>query len=152
MRSIRKSWKRWGEAMKELLKKWNSPQVIRILLVGLLGIFLILLSVPGLFSSGENEGGTKSEKAFSKDSDTEESVEEQFEEALRMVDGIEDVEVVVSWSEDTLYGTKHEREAKGILVVVKGRDDIAIKEEIINAAEVLFGLPVHKIKVMKKKG
>lgn len=138
--------------MKELLKKWNSPQVIRILLVGILGVFLILLSVPGLFSSGEEGEGEMGKKAFSKESDTGKEVEEQFEEALRMVDGIEDVEVVVSWSEKEPYSTDGERTAKGILVVVKGRDDIAVKEEIINAAEVLFGLPVHKIKVMKKKG
>lgn len=136
--------------MKEFLKKWNSPQVIRILLVGILGVFLIFLSVPGFFS-GTKESSGSAEKAFSQGTDTED-VEKQFEEALRMVDGIEDVKVVVSWSENEPYSSDRERTAKGILVVVKGRDDIAVKEEIINAAEVLFGLPVHKIKVMKKKG
>lgn len=137
--------------MKEFLKKWNSPQVIRILLVGILGVFLIFLSVPGFFSGTEGSS-EPAKKAFSQGTDTEEDVEKQFEEALRMVDGIEDVKVVVSWSENEPYSSDRERTAKGILVVVKGRDDIAVKEEIINAAEVLFGLPVHKIKVMKKKG
>lgn len=39
----------------------------------------------------------------------------------------------------------------GIVVVAKGGDDPKVKQEIINAAEVLFSVPAHKIIVMKMK-
>ena len=38
---------------------------------------------------------------------------------------------------------------KGVLVVCEGGDNDSVKKEITSAAEVLFGLESHKIKVMK---
>lgn len=42
-----------------------------------------------------------------------------------------------------------EPEIEGVLVIAEGGDDPNIITEIINAVEVLFDVPTHKIKVMK---
>lgn len=42
-----------------------------------------------------------------------------------------------------------EPEIEGVLVIAQGGDQEIIRQQIIEAIEVLFGLPSHKIKVMK---
>ena len=42
-----------------------------------------------------------------------------------------------------------EPEIEGVLVIAEGGDNILIIKDIVEAAEVLFNIPVHKVKVMK---
>jgi len=42
-----------------------------------------------------------------------------------------------------------EPEVEGILVIAKGGDNVLIIKDIIEAAQVLFNIPAHKVKVMK---
>ncbi len=42
-----------------------------------------------------------------------------------------------------------EPEVEGIIVIAQGGDNARIKMDIMEAAEVLFDVPVHKVKVMK---
>ncbi|NLL73706.1 MAG: stage III sporulation protein AG [Clostridiales bacterium] len=42
-----------------------------------------------------------------------------------------------------------EPEIEGVLVIAEGGDNILIIKDIVEAAEVLFDIPVHKVKVMK---
>ena len=42
-----------------------------------------------------------------------------------------------------------EPEVEGILVIAQGGDRAVIQSEIIDAVQVLFGVPSHKVKVMK---
>lgn len=42
-----------------------------------------------------------------------------------------------------------EPEVEGILVIAQGGDKAVIQSEIIDAVQVLFGVPSHKVKVMK---
>lgn len=42
-----------------------------------------------------------------------------------------------------------EPEVEGIVVIAEGGDDAKIKMDIIEAAQVLFDVPAHKVKVMK---
>lgn len=44
---------------------------------------------------------------------------------------------------------KHEPEVEGILVIAGGGDNVLIIKDIMEAAEVLFNIPAHKVKVMK---
>ncbi|SHJ83427.1 stage III sporulation protein AG [Anaerocolumna jejuensis DSM 15929] len=44
-----------------------------------------------------------------------------------------------------------EPEVEGILVIAQGGDKAVIQSEIIEAVQVLFGVPPHKVKVMKMK-
>ncbi|MFU0828854.1 MAG: Stage III sporulation protein AG [Lachnoclostridium sp.] len=42
-----------------------------------------------------------------------------------------------------------EPEVEGIVVIAEGGDNVDIKKEIMEAAQVLFNVPAHKVKVMK---
>jgi len=42
-----------------------------------------------------------------------------------------------------------EPEIEGVVVIAEGGDDVNIKMDIMEAAEVLFDVPAHKVKVMK---
>ncbi|MDF2941782.1 MAG: hypothetical protein K0S01_640 [Herbinix sp.] len=42
-----------------------------------------------------------------------------------------------------------EPEIEGVLVIAEGGDDVYIKMDIMETAEVLFDVPAHKVKVMK---
>lgn len=42
-----------------------------------------------------------------------------------------------------------EPEIEGVVVIAEGGDNISIKSDIMEAAEVLFDVPIHKVKVMK---
>ncbi|NLJ96152.1 MAG: stage III sporulation protein AG [Clostridiales bacterium] len=44
---------------------------------------------------------------------------------------------------------EREPEVEGILVIAEGGDNVLIIRDIVEAAEVLFDIPVHKVKVMK---
>ncbi|MDK2808301.1 MAG: stage sporulation protein [Clostridiales bacterium] len=44
-----------------------------------------------------------------------------------------------------------EPEVEGVLVLVSGNEDGVLESEIVDAIEVLFHVPAHKIKVMKMK-
>ena len=43
-------------------------------------------------------------------------------------------------------------EISGIVISAQGGDNPSIQAEITEAMEALFGLPAHKIKVLKRKG
>lgn len=44
-----------------------------------------------------------------------------------------------------------EPEVEGVIVIAEGGEDPNIKMDIMEAAQVLFGVPAHKVKVMKMK-
>lgn len=44
---------------------------------------------------------------------------------------------------------EHEPEVEGVLVIAEGGDNVLIIRDIMDSAEVLFNIPVHKVKVMK---
>lgn len=41
---------------------------------------------------------------------------------------------------------------EGVLVIAEGGDSSRVKQEIIEAAQALFGIEAHKIKIMKMEG
>jgi stage III sporulation protein AG len=44
---------------------------------------------------------------------------------------------------------EREPEVEGILIIAEGGDNVMVIKDIIEAAEVLFDIPAHKVKVMK---
>ena len=58
-----------------------------------------------------------------------------------------------SGGSQTPYVVKElEPELSGVLVLAEGAGSDAIKAEIVEAVEALFGLPAHRIKVIKRRG
>ncbi|HHV09065.1 MAG TPA: stage III sporulation protein AG [Clostridiales bacterium] len=194
-----------GGKFKFSLKDIGVP---RLIMLAMAGILIILLSVPGIFSSvGSDDGDSKENdtKVIQKDSNmTSHSsntyiseMEKRLEKILGKVSGIGDVEVMITLKasaeqvplkddpttqesvnevdgeggsrtnnnitreESTVLVTNEngksqpyiiqelEPEVEGVLVIAEGGDDAKIKMDIMEAAQVLFGIPAHKVKVMK---
>ncbi|WP_310604027.1 stage III sporulation protein AG [Anaerosporobacter sp.] len=189
------------EKKKLSLKEIGIPKLA---IMFLCGILLIILSFPSLLSGGDKKESTKTtttENATAQTSVTEDSYESEMEEKLKVVlkkvEGIGDVEVMITlksskekitlkdtpYSQETLSetdssgGTRQsntidkkdetvlqnsgsggstpyvvkelEPEIEGVLVIAQGGGSQTIISEIVDAVEVLFGVPAHKIKVMK---
>lgn len=193
------------EKKKLTLKEIGIEKLIMLLLCG---IFLIVVSVPDLFSAIQGSKSTpkkntvqsSSEKVpVSKDSNAVyvEELENKLKEVLEKVDGIGKTEVMItlksskesvilknspytqestsetdsaggsrvsssiSKEEETVlvetqesgsspYVVKEmEPKVEGVVVIAEGGGNINTINEINSAIEVLFDVPVHKIKVMK---
>lgn len=192
---------------KKSIVKTIGPSNLVILLM--VGVLLLILSWPSSPRDKDANKGPK-EGQNTNESTTKEvptnknprqiyayNLEDRLEAALRKVEGIGDVDVMItlkgskevvvlkdlpytddrlnesdgqggsritssrSQEENTILienedGSKTpyilkelEPQVEGILVIATGGNKIEIIEQIIDAAQVLFGVPAHKIKVMK---
>jgi stage III sporulation protein AG len=190
------------EKKKLTLKEIGFPKLIIMLTCGVL---LIVLSFPNLLTGGDSKKNvTKtadkivSQQQVSEDSASYETqMEERLKETLKMVEGIGDVEVMITLksskekitlkdspsSQENLSETDNqggkrtsssvdiqeetiltndgsgetipyvikelEPEIEGVAIVAEGGGSQKIVKEIVEAVEVLFDVPAHKIKVMK---
>ncbi len=193
------------EKKKISLKEIGLPKLIMALLAGIL---IIILSIPGIFSSKEpekNKVQDNNTKVQQKDTNTTSydtntyitEMENKLESILKKVSGIGKVEVMltlkaseekvtlkdtpstqeslnevdgeggsriessVKREESTVLYTdengnsvpyiiqKIEPEVEGVVVIAEGGDDVNVMMDIMEAAEVLFDVPAHKVKVMK---
>lgn len=131
----------------------RPPQLIRILLLGVLGLFLLVMSIPGLFGNQQSDNGTtKNLTGLSESGTTSDysTMEGKLEQALLKLDGIQQAQVILSTAgSNQVYGQSL---PTGLVIFIAGDETRYCEEDIISACEVLFGLPVHKIKIMKMKG
>jgi stage III sporulation protein AG len=69
------------------------------------------------------------------------------------MEGVGKAQVLLNWEEEEtkLLADEESGNVKGVLIAVSGQVDGKIKEEILEAVEVLFGIEAHKIKVIKMK-
>lgn len=193
------------EKKKLSLKEIGLPKLIMILLAGIL---IILLSIPGIFTSKDTEKNKVQDnntKVQQKDTNTTSydtntyitEMENKLESILKKVSGIGKVEVMITLKaseekvtlkdtpstqeslnevdgeggsrtesnvkreESTVLYTdengnsvpyiiqKIEPEVEGVVVIAEGGDDVNVVLDIMEAAEVLFDVPAHKVKVMK---
>lgn len=196
---------------KKEKKKLNIKEIgiERLVIMLLAGIFIVILSVPGLFSSSSNQKKGSSNNNGSNPivnqqvQDTDEAtnytdqLEKRLTQVLKKVEGLGEVEVMITlkaskelvplkdspYSQDTVnevdgdggsrisskvtnneesvlinseegdnvpYIIKEiEPTIEGVVVIAHGGKDPVIVAEIIDAVEVLFDVPPHKIKVMK---
>lgn len=194
------------ENKKSFIKNIGPTNFVIILMVGIL---LLILSLPiGKKDEKKNKATKENQEVNNMESNrvpvsknqTEiyvEILEERLEEVLKKVDGIDEVEVMItlkgskeliilkdqpytreqstesdgeggerntsseSYEENTImienedgrttpYVVKElEPQVEGILVISTGGDNFEIINQIIEASQVLFGVPAHKVKVMK---
>lgn len=187
------------------LKEIGLPKLAMIFIAGIL---LIVLSIPSFFNKDDdkaedtpgNETTVQQNETntTSYDSNTYiKEMENKLESILRKVNGIGEVEVMItlkaskeqvtlkdspytqeglneedgeggnrtnnsiSREESTVLVTNEngetvpyiiqelEPEIEGVVVIAEGGDNAMIIKDIMEAAEVLFDVPVHKVKVMK---
>jgi hypothetical protein len=193
------------EKKKISLKDIGMPKLI---LMFAAGILLILLTFPGIMGGDKKDGNknidtesTDNQKGMnttSYDMNTYISeLENRLENILRKVQGIGDVEVMITLKstgekvplkdvpytqeelnesdgeggsrtssriqkeENTVLITdeegntepyilqEREPEIEGIVVIAEGGDNVFVIKDVIEACEVLFNIPAHKVKVMK---
>jgi stage III sporulation protein AG len=193
------------EKKKISLKEIGMPKLI----MGFgAGILIILLSVPGIFSSKESpkkDTTDKNTEVVQKDANTTSydtntyitEMETKLEGILRKVSDIGDVKVMITLKaseekvplkdnpstqesvnevdgeggsrtnnsvtreESTVLVTNEdgnsvpyiiqelEPAVEGVVVIAEGGDNVKIIMDIMEAVEVLFNVPAHKVKVMK---
>ncbi len=193
------------EKKKISLKEIGLPKLIMIFVAGIL---IIILSFPGIFSSGtskENKIQDTNVNLSQNDMNTTSydtntyitEMENKLTSILKKVSGIGDVEVMITLKasekqiplkdtpstqeslnevdgeggsriessltreESTVLVTDEngnsvpyiiqeiKPEVEGIVVIAEGGDDVNVVLDITEAAEVLFDVPAHKVKVMK---
>ena len=141
----------WKRGTLRSLLKLNKEKLIFLFCSGLL---LFVLALPG-------EKTVESEpveiSTVNKKEDTEKSQEEELEQRvqhiLQGVEGVGEADVMVSLSSEksvSMFEEEPVREVLGIIISADGGGSSVVKAEISEAMEALFGLPSHKIKVLKR--
>ena len=141
----------WKRGTLRSLLKLNKEKLIFLFCSGLL---LFVLALPGekTVDSEPVEISTVNKKE-----DTEKSQEEELEQRvkhiLQGVEGVGEADVMVSLSSEksvSMFEEEPVREVLGIIISADGGGSSVVKAEISEAMEALFGLPSHKIKVLKR--
>ena len=141
----------WKRGTLRSLLKLNKEKLIFLFCSGLL---LFVLALPGekTVDSEPVEISTVNKKE-----DTEKSQEEELEQRvqhiLQGVEGVGEADVMVSLSSEKSVSMFEEgpvQEVLGIIISADGGGSSVVKAEISEAMEALFGLPSHKIKVLKR--
>ncbi|MBQ2404748.1 MAG: hypothetical protein II280_05000 [Lachnospiraceae bacterium] len=141
----------WKRGTLRSLLKLNKEKQIFLFCSGLL---LFVLALPGEKTVGSE---TVEIATVNKKEDTEKSQEEELEQRvqhiLQGVEGVGEADVMVSLSSEksvSMFEEETDLEVLGIIISADGGGSSVVKAEISEAMEALFGLPSHKIKVLKR--
>lgn len=149
------------EEIKALLekKKWTGKDLMIVIVI--IGVLIAVLFIPT---------GEKKENSFmdietpvgeTASTDTsleyEEELEVRLEAILSQMEGVGEVEVMITLKPSAktqdnsfTYTTQNTYpEVEGVFVVTQGGDNSSVKLAITEAIQALFGIDVHKIKIVK---
>lgn len=129
--------------MKEWLsmEKWKASGLDKKLLCLLVGVFLLVICIPTGKKKDKMTDYEPAETEVTIESETE-VLEQRLEELLENVQGVGQVEVMI-----TMNGEYNQIE--GVVVAAEGADYPQVKQDIMEAAQALFPIAAHKIKVCK---
>ena len=149
------------EEIKALLekKKWTGKDLMIVIVI--IGVLIAVLFIP----TGERKGDSftdiqtpVSETASIDISlEYEEELEMRLEAILSQMEGVGEVEVMITLKPSAktqdksfTYTTQNTYpEVEGVFVVSQGGDNSSVKLAITEAIQALFGIDVHKIKIVK---
>ena len=154
------------EWKKEQLRSIGRLSKEKLIFVFCAGLLLFILSLPDkgdsvMTGSSETAASFMTSGSSAAGTSYESDLEARIIEILRDVDGVGDVEVMVvlkASEEEILRSSFAEKliypELSGVIISADGGGSTLVKAEISGAMEALFGLPPHKIKILKrvKKG
>lgn len=144
------------------IKKWGMDKWLILLLFGIL---LLVICIPVKKSGTEKEdtGGISAVKGALSDAAiyqntgltvgsvsrqgwvTEEAIEQQLTEILQKIDGVGQVDVMIT-------GNAEYNQIEGVVVVADGADVPSVRQEIIETVQALFPIAAYKVKVCKMAG
>lgn len=127
--------------MKNILENRNN-----MLLIALVGILLLVVALP----TGKNENtivNTRSEN------ENKEQVEERLERVLKSTEGVGEVRVMITETEEkgTFEESSNQCNVQGVVVVAQGAEDAGVKKKIQDIVLALFPIEAHKIEIVKMK-
>lgn len=143
------------DGSKFSLSKITKQQWLVLLLAGVL---LAVIALP-VKDSRTKDSGTDLDSSLSYSGGDSGSVftqkeymERQMEEILSQVEGVGQVRVMLSLSEDesvSFYGEESMPKVEGVLIAAKGAGNSVVERNIQQAVMALFPVEAHKIKIMK---
>lgn len=110
-----------NDKLTELLK--SKYKYVALLMVGVLCVALSM-------------GGTK-------DASSGISLEKKLKNTLEMVEGVGDVDVMLSFDE--------ENQVSGAIIVAEGAENITVKKTLHDSAVAVLNLPDYKVQILIKK-
>lgn len=149
------------EEIKALLekKKWKAKDITIVIII--IGVLIAVLFIP----TGEKKENSLVDMQESWGEDTavgtsleyEEELEQRLEEILSQMEGVGKVEVMITLKPSTqlressfAYAMQKTcPEVEGVFVVSQGGDNSSVNIAITEAIQALFGIDVHKIKIVK---
>jgi stage III sporulation protein AG len=129
------------DAWEEIKAKFFPPRKDQLLILILVGLLLVVIALP----SGEKSSAAVSEESLEISSTYTSKLEQKLKEHLELVEGVGQVQVMLTIDNTDTEG----QQVKGVLVIAQGGGDSRIQKEIMEAAQALFGIEAHKIKIMK---
>ena len=122
-------------------EKLKSFGMNRLLICLLIGIFLLVICIPTSSKKAGNEEGMSKTAEIVNDTEVE-LLEQRLEEMLKKIQGVGQVEVMITVSGEY-------NQVEGVAVVAEGADIPQVKQDIMETAQALFPVAAHKIKVCK---
>lgn len=99
---------------------------------------------------GTKEKVTLKDRPYTKEESRSEDLDGRGSESTSLTQEDESILVDDASGEKTPYVIKEtEPEIEGVIVLAKHGDQAVVQQEIIEAVQALFDVPIHKIKVMK---
>lgn len=129
-----------GERMKEWfsLKKLKTLGMDKLLIFLLAGIFLLVICIPtGAGGNADRKNETMAEAGTETG-----TLEQRLQSTLEQIQGVGKVQVMITVTTDT-------NAIEGVVVVAQGAGSPQVEQGIIEAAQALFPIAAHKIKVCK---
>ena len=114
--------------------------------LALVGLLILVLCIP--------TGDTSQVLMGEKEEASEESLKNQLESILSAMEGVGDVEVMItteSVSEGVISGNTHSQRVSGVIVVAEGAGNPTVDARISEAVKALFSIDVHKISIVKMR-
>ena len=142
---------------ENVLSKIKKIKADKWFVILLAGILLLVICIPTktnrkTFGAGFNIDtfgtGSAKENGFSAEDTgmvSEDSVEEQLKQILEKIDGVGQVEVMITANPEY-------NQIEGVVVVAEGADIPQVRQEIIETAQALFPIAAYKVKVCKMTG
>lgn len=122
------------------------------MVVLLLGLLLAVIALPV-----SDKGDKKETEGFLKGDSLEEKVtkdqmERKLEDLLSQVEGVGQVKVILTTSQEkgaAVFGEREGERVSGALIAAQGGGNSVVVQNIKQAVMALFQIEAHKIKVMK---
>lgn len=117
----------------------------KLLIVLIIGLAIVAFSYP-MNQFTKTSSSNITEETLSDTEYYEKNLETRLSNTLNKVNGVGKVKVMVTLKNES---KKDELEVEGVVVIAEGADENKIKNEIYETVQALFGVPLHKIKVLK---